>query len=241
MALTQDHSAITVGRALKGDAVIRDVVLTGWSQGLDAVSQSGKAFWSVTAGNVLQLYADDERATLVASGTIVSGSVALSAVGGSGLSGSARVAHTVASEGVLIISFADETDLTRVFQSLEGYLDSSDQWAGGVRYEQAFFDAKVMLDSMVDTRFGNRLPVKPDGTRDLTAFVIDRTLRLVHAKLVAYVLETWRGSLDPVQIGVAQEHRRNAERLFTGVSLTLNVDSNDSADGVSVSARATRG
>jgi hypothetical protein len=242
MSLSYDNSAITSSVPHTGDALLGDIALTGWSADIGAISQGGKLFFKVTTGDVLELYSDDARSNRVAYGSISSDAVTLAQDNSSGLSGSARVSHTSGTEsiGVIVLSYADETDLARVFHSPSGYLDSSNQWAGGDRYEQAFLDAKVIMDEMIAARVNN-LPVKANNTLDTTAVVITRAFRTVHARLTAYVLEAWKGSIDVDQLGVADDHRRQAERLWKSTQVYLNTQSDNTADGIVSDSSVMRG
>lgn len=248
MALTQDHSAITVSKPFTGDALIRGITLTGWSADIDAHTQGGKMFWTVTTGGVLNIYSDDAKGTLICTGAISSGAVTLA--GGTGvISGSAKVAHTagVESTGVLVLSYADESDLVAVMHSCFGYTSTGaagGNWnGGGTRMELAFNKAKRRLDGMIRARLGGSVPLKADNTRDITGIVITQGYREAHAHLTAAIIEGLQYSIDTSEGKAAQldYHERQASDIWAATECVVNKTSDNKAEGYIGSYSAGRG
>ena len=234
MALFAEDYTISAPRT--GDARIRNLALIGWGNALATVSEAGRLYWSVTVGNVLELYKREGRAAadLAASGSIhaTTDAVTLAQANNSGLSGSATVVHTAgrASSGEMILSYADEPELTVEVQHLTSLLDGSSQWEGGRRFEKALKESKRLLDAALLGQLHVRLARTPEHLPDLAAIAQPRQLAQVHAKLAAALLFEHRGVHAPVNYERAEHKRRDAMDMLKSIALVLDLDNNDIAD-----------
>lgn len=232
MALAHDEYTISAPRT--GDARIYDLALTGWGNALATVSENGRLYWEISTGNVLTLYSDEGRDSgdAVCSGTISGGAATLTASNVSGVTGSAKVAHTSgeASTGEAILSYADEPDLLNIMADAASLLDGDSQWNGVNRFELAFRTAKDDLDKMLVASQRTRLTRKVTNEFDLSSIAKPRELARVHAMLVAAVLQERRASYRDYYAEDATRLRKRAKALMDGVTLSLDYRNDDTVD-----------
>jgi len=240
MALYDEPYTISPPRT--GDARLHRLVLTGWSNTILTWSDQGRMYWKVTTGNVLELFRHPGLASgdRVCYGTVSSGAVTLAQDNSSGISGSARVTHTSATEstGEVIVTYAGEVDLEAVCHSIAGLLTSS-QWAGVTRFEEAFRQAKEELDRWIPSKLGSKRVYRTDTNElDLSVVAKPRQLAKVHAHLTAWVVMERLASINGRESNEAMEasHQfRHAQRVWETVELALNTDNDSSQDAVAES------
>lgn len=233
MSLAQDNYGHSIGRAKTGDARLYDLSLTGWSNALLSKTQGGVIFWTLTSADHLRFFGSDAKGASdeLCSGDVSSGLCTLAADNTSGISGSCAVAHTSGTEstGRIIVSYAEESDMTQVMYDWAGYCTANNWVGGGTRLERAFLKAKRELDSWVRN---SAVSVYRNSAMqpDLADLANPRQLAEAHAFLTAYNMERLKGSVDLEARDIADNHYRDAERAFRQVALEWDFDDNNTVD-----------
>lgn len=225
----------SISPARTGDAVLRDLNLTGWGNAPTFMEQ-GRLYWKVTsngASSTLKLYreealaAGDEVATsstfTISSTAFVT--VTLAQANSSGLSGSCRVRAGATSTGDCIITYAVEDDLKRVTHDLTSLLSSS-QWEGVARFEGALRQAKQEIDGWIRDGF----PVKASGERDISGLAAPRELAMTHAYLTTSILMENRVNLAPEKAELVTFWRKRAKESFAAIKPSLDFTLDDVMD-----------
>lgn len=231
MALLDEPYTISPPRT--GDARISRLVLTGWSAGFAAWTEDGRAYWDVVS-NVLTMWTTELRTgatTRLCSGTISSGVVTLAALNSSGISGTARVTHTVDSIGDVIISYASEQDLSSLCHSSSSLLSSS-AWAGVTHFEEAFRLGKGELDRWLPAKIDNVAVRTATGEYDLSVVAKPRQLAETHGLLtLAFIFDRMASiTMDTMHFEMVDRYRKRAREVFNTVRLDINYDEDEAVD-----------
>lgn len=239
MALFSEDYSISDPRT--GDAQVRKLAVTGWSNVLLTKTEHGRLYWKVTtsgASSTLKFYLDEAKASgdEVMTGTFTVNAdafvaVTLSASNSSGLTGTAVVKglDSATSTGDVIISYAEETDLARELKDLTSLLTSA-QWEGGTRFESALKQTKRDLDMRLTSMLRTRFKKKTTNEIQLADIARPRDLAQVHALYCCALLMYNRAGNDPQKIDIANNYTTRANDLLKSVALAIDFDNDDVVD-----------
>lgn len=205
----------SIGRPIEGDLVLSRLVLTGWGAtgALATWTERGRV-WARLSGGVLTLYRNSgvSAADRLCSGAVSSGSVTLTALNGSGITGSASVSASQDGACTVIISYATEDDVSARYVGLAN--EAAFLNRGGLqRFEWLLTESKREVDLKLIEDMAPYLPVKSDGTPDLTVLSDPRQANIVRAQVwfAEAILYGYRGALD-AQFIEAERYRRKIAR-----------------------------
>lgn len=220
-----------------GDAQISRLVLSGWQTAASTLatwSDKGRMWGKITTGDVFELYRRPGLASgdKVCNGTISSNAVTLSQANSSGISGSADI-NTFTSGSThlfdVIVSYADEQDIVRMYSGAANELDSNSKYEGqDTRFEALLKEQKRYLDQLLWTRLKDQIGTDTLG-RPLLGYIADpRQLARVHAKLCVAQLYERRGDVGS-EAGLAFHEaaaRARSQAVEELNSLNILLDSN---------------
>ncbi len=227
-----------VSPAVEGDLAVSRLALTGWSQRLarpaGAVSTTTRAtddgrVWIALSGTTLTVYRDGptsgttfDSGAAVASGTVSSGVVTMTASNTSGITGSADVPSGASGYVRALVSYADENDTRRYMLRLTELLDGSSQWEGGVRFELALLEAFRRLNGWVLNRMPGTMAREASGRFDLTQNANPGALRDVQAMLTAEILLRNRAAAGrTIDLDLADAMEERASREFDRIRIEI--------------------
>jgi hypothetical protein len=242
MALYDEDYSISAART--GDAVLRNLVLTGWGAAPTMMEQ-GRLYWRVTANgasSTLKLY----RSGVNAAGNWASGdematgtftidadnfvSVTLSQANTSGLSGTCRVRAGENSRGDVVITYADEQDIKRLLHDSASLLSSS-QFEGETRFEGVARQAKRLIDMWLRSAHGTSFQRKVTGEIQLADLAMPRQLAIPHSQLCVKILFENRMGHAPEFMEQAKYWGRLALDTFEATAPSLDFFKDDILDG----------
>jgi hypothetical protein len=192
-----------------GDLVLAKLHVTGWGAAANTVrtkTDRGRLWGRITTGNVFELWSTptftDATKRVAFSGTIAAaGAITFAQDNSSGISGTADVDYTLGEEQLfdVVLTYADEEDLTRAYKAARSELDNSGNFEGqDDGFEAILKDTKRVLDKRLWERYG---PDAPDGVPvleadeqgrpQLAAISDPRQLAAIHANLTVAAL-LWR-------------------------------------------------
>lgn len=227
-------NAFSISAPRTGDADIQKLNIVGWSNNDNL--EDGRLYWKVTAGNVLEMHGTELRNNVLCSGAIhaTEDTVTLAEVGGSGLSGTAIVVHTLAEEstGEVTLSYCNEDDLLVWEKRLANdYLDSNGVYlVGTTRFEQPLKRAKVTIDKMISNKLEPFFRLKANKTPDLTAIAIPRELADVHALYTLFLIYMGQNSGDDAYTDLAKDYKRMSRDELDLIKVTLDFENDDIVD-----------
>lgn len=219
-----------------GDALITRVALTGWQASASALrtwSDRGRMWGKITpttGDGLLTLYRRPGLASgdRVCHGTINSGTVTLSALNSSGITGSADVPSGTTSsthEFDLIVSYGDEQDMTPLYAGLANELDSNSKWeAQDSRFESLLKEQKRFLDALIWKRLKDQIGTDSWGRPNMGYISDPRQLARVHALLC--VAQVWmkRGAMIPERMDAAKQVKAMAMEEFNALDILIDTN-----------------
>jgi hypothetical protein len=192
-----------------GDAKLSRLALSGWqatAATLRTWSDRGRVWGKIspTSGDgYVQLFRRPGLAAsdLLAHGTIAAGgtTATLTAQNASGISGSLDILEhdeTATHLFDVIVSYADEQDIVKIYTGAANELDSNSKYEGlDTRFEAVLKEQKLYLDQLLWTRLKDQIGTDNLGRPNLGYIADPRQLARVHAKLCVSQLYERRGDL----------------------------------------------
>ncbi len=223
----------TISSAEIGSAQIKKISLAGWSEQLPSWTDQGRLYWKVTTNSELELYRKKtgSASDLAASGAIVESKVTLDPTNGSNISGSSELTFIPGEEshGYIIVSYSNENDLMTVFPGAGSFLDDSNKWQGGHRFELAFKAAKHDIDARISKFLDDKISGKNIKNK-LASLSSPRELARIHAYETASVLQESRSSFKDFWADEAKRLRLHSDKLFRNLTLSINADEKESCN-----------
>lgn len=225
-----------------GDAKLSRLALSGWQTAATTLrtwSDRGRMWGKIspTSGDgYFQLFRRPGLAAgdLLAHGTISASTntVTLTAQNSSGITGSCDILEHSETQTHLfdvLVSYADEQDIVKIFSGAVNELDSNSKYEGlDTRFEALLKEQKLYLDQLLYARLKDQIGTDVLG-RPMLGYIADpRQLARVHAKLCVAQLYERRGDLG-TEIGRAFTEARDkakAEAMEEFNQLNILLDSN---------------
>ena len=221
----------TVSGPRTGDAIIKDLELSGWDANYNNLEQ-GRLYWRVNTSDELELFKDEGYASadLVCSGPITAGdTVTLAENNSSGISGSARVGHTdgIESTGEVIVSYASELDMLQYQKCIVDYLDDNGQFNGEDRFENPLKRAKLHLDKQIRNKLDPWFRRKGSFEVDMSAIAKPRQLSEIHALYALYLIFFMVNAGDEELSKFAEKYKTMSGSLLDLTILDLDQENDD--------------
>lgn len=228
-------------RVTSGDLILSEIALAGWGAAattLRTKTDKGRLWGRITTGNVLELSSDptfaDGTKVVCNSGVIAAaGVIALSAQNSSGITGSVRVNYTLGQEQIfdIIVSYASEEDLERLYKSVAGELTGT-QYAGqDSRFESLLKAVKrTYIDAWLVDTYGAELGTDDQGRPQLGRIAHPEQLAEAHAlKCIAEIYKR-RANFEPDFARLAADYAKLADLEFKGLSVALDEEPDQTLD-----------
>lgn len=225
MALFHDVHIVSPPRS--GDAILKDVDFTGWSNS-DANNERGRVYWKVTTGNVLNIYKEKAYTNLLAHGDVpASDLVTLTADNGSGLSGTCVCVHTAGTEstGEIILTFCKEKHLVGFERDVADYLVSG-AFLGDTRFENPLMQAMDWTVKVLRNTLRKRF--KSTNEVDLSIIAKPEQLAKAQACKALYHIFLAVGNGDDAMMSLAKAYDRMAKDELDLVEVDLDVTNSGS-------------
>ena len=221
----------TVSGPRTGDAIIKDLQLSGWDANYNNTEQ-GRLYYRVNTSNELELFKDEGYATvdLVCSGPVLADdTVALTENNSSGISGSARVGHTLTTEatGEVIVSYASEQDMLQYQKCITQYLDDNGQFNGEDRFENPLKRAKLHIDKQVRNKLDPWFRRKGSFEVDMSAIAKPRQLSEIHALYALYLIFFTVNAGDEELSKFAEKYKAMSGSLLDLTMIELDQENDD--------------
>lgn len=221
------ENPFTISPSRTGDAQLTKVELTGWSN-----QDMPRLWYTVTAGNDLELYSDSARSALVASGAIVSGEADIAEENDSNISGTILVEHTpgVEATGEITLSYCNEQDLMTWERDLEQYIPEG-TFLGQPRFEQPIKRAKVKLDKMLANKLRPLWQRKTSTNEvDLSSILKPRQLAEAQALYALYLIYLAVNNGDEAIMRLAEKYRQLSEEELDITQLEIDYGQDNRID-----------
>lgn len=230
MALFEDVYTISLPRS--GNAVIKNLTLTGWSNKPTSL-ELGRIYWIKTTADDLEFYKEESLTNMISEGAIAgSGKATMLDVNSSDISGVAYVNHTSGEEstGEIIVTYCYEDDVLLFERDLLDHLDSSNQFLGSARFEQPLKAAKHKVDEVLKSSLRPYFRKRSNGEVDLGAITKPRQLAEAQAHYAMYYILMAVNNGDVDIMNLAKHHKSEARKSIDIVQLELDFDGDDVID-----------
>lgn len=219
----------------EGDLVLSHLTLTGWGLTPTAVkdkTDEGVLHGRITTGNVFQLwkdptFADATKQVITSAAISAAGFVDLTESNNSDFSGRVKVDYTLGDEQLfkVIVTYADEQDLARVYGPLDGELDADQKYEGqDARFESLLKEAKRLVDRRIRDRYMDVIGFDAMGRPRLGRISDPRELSRAHALMAAWLLYVRRTTLEPVFRDIKNDAKDDADDELAQVPVTFDAE-----------------
>lgn len=234
-------------RVRLGDARITSLELTGWgamNNGVPALKEftdSGRLWgrFDASSGDV-EMFRKPTMlpGDLVMSGNASAGSVDLTEDNSSGMSGSMDIDGGSLgsnpledSEFDVVVSYANELDIKRVYEGLDGEMTDGQFNGEGARMESLLKDTKrEIIDPKIWDKHADEIGVDAQGRPNIAWMSSPRQLARCQAFFCAAALAERRASLNPELIDLAERYESRANDAWGSTAIAFDPEADGEID-----------